>query len=484
MSRLPVIHLFCLLLLSVTTVAGQTLLSEGPRNWWPGPVTWVDALGEVESREIVPPLFFYRERPGETVRGMRPLFYERVQHDADRSFQTWLFPLFHRTQHGPDQDWHYLLIGRTEIRRAGGRRVNNTAVFPFFYYQSTGVPEELRGGLFPVAGRVRGQFFHNEADWIMFPLYARLRSGSVDTYYTPFPFIRTRRGPDTHGFEVWPLFGARTTTDLKEHRYVLWPLGFSQKEYSPKDGTLVRHARGFLPVYSHQDTPTLRDRNYLWPFFGITESLDPVYTENRYFWPFLVRRTGEDRDRVRVAPFYTHRKSPGMEQQWVLFPFFRTRITPEYNGLVQRQSQFLYFLLWDVEQTDPLRPEATPARKLHLWPFFSAWDSGAGQRQSQLFSPLEVFFPESRVVRELYTPLFALYRHAEDESQRLRRRQFLFQLITYERRKERVSFDVGPLFSFRKEPEGRGFGFLRGLYERSPQGQHRLFWFPFRAAEE
>lgn len=466
-----------------TSLPGQTVYPTH-QNWWPGPVIWYGEDGEVTSRSTLGPFVFHQVRGDQTIRGIRPLYYDRVGPGDDRRYQAWLFPLFRRQEIGPDVDWHYLLIGRTERRLAGYRDILNVSVFPFFFYQSTGVEEELRGGIFPLGGRVRGQFFHDEADWVMFPLYARLRSGQVDTYYTPFPFVRTRRGPGTRGFEIWPIYGATRTEGKQENRYLFWPLGFSQRTFNPEDGELTSHARGFLPFYSHRDSPTMRDRNYVWPFFGRTVSTSPEYTETRYFWPFLVHRDGVQSTRQRIAPFYTRRQSEAIDQRWILFPFFRTRITPERDGLVQVQNQFLYFMLWDVEQFDPLRPEAPSARKIHLWPFFSGWDSGDGRRQAQILSPLEAFFPESQPVRDILSPLLAIYRTSEDENKNYRRRSFLFQLVTYERQKSSRTLNIGPLLRFQRESEGRGFSLLRGLYERSPEGRHRFLWLSRRNDSE
>jgi hypothetical protein len=39
------------------------------------------------------------------------------------------------------------------------------------------------------------------------------------------------------------------------------------------------------------------------------------------------------------------------------------------------------------------------------------WDNGAGRRQWQFLSPLEVFFPNNDDMRRSWNPLFALVRH-------------------------------------------------------------------------
>jgi hypothetical protein len=98
--------------------------------------------------------------------------------------------------------------------------------------------------------------------------------------------------------------------------------------------------------------------------------------------------------------------------------------------------------------------------KRHLWPLFSQWDNGAGQRQFQLLSPLEVFFPNSDPIRQVYTPLFALYRY-DQRAPGDTRHSFLWSLISWRNSPEEKEFHLGPL-GWRRDadyPQGRFFFF-------------------------
>ncbi|MCC5788331.1 MAG: hypothetical protein JJT75_01760 [Opitutales bacterium] len=461
----------------------QSILTERLDNFWPGPVTRYDASDEAVHREVLGPLFFRQTRQQDEVSGLRPIFLRRTFHESDKQGDYLFYPLFTREMREDYTEWNYLLVGnyRRHQRQPDEEAQRQTTIFPV-YFRGTGPREEDQYlGIFPIAGRVPNQLFHNEAAWVAFPFYTRLRSGEVNTYYTPFPFVRTRRGPETRGFEIWPLFGRTVTTDQSRDTYALWPLIYDRKTFSENEGevSLHGHSRGFLPFYSHHDDPDLKDRNWVWPFFGYTESQDPEFREVRYFWPFSVQRRGETHYTNRWAPFYTYSERPQRVQRWVMWPFYRQRFTTERGNLLQTKTQFLYFLYWDVKQEDPRNPEAGTARKTHLWPFYSHWDNAAGTTQNQFFSPLEVFFPRNQVIRDKYSPLFAIYRSTHNEAEEYRSRQFLFQLLTYERKADDWDFQVGPVLQLQREEGSHGVSLLRGLLSFDRQEGHRILWIPF-----
>lgn len=462
---------------------GQSVMTERLENFWPGPVTRYDEAGQTVHREILGPLLFHQVRQQDTVAGLRPVYLRRSFHESDKQGDYLFYPLFSRVAWEDYTEWNFLLFGnyRRHQRQPDEEAQRQTTFFPFYFHGTGPREEDNYFGLFPVAGRVPNQLFHREAAWVAFPLYTRLRSGEVDTYYTPFPFVRTRRGPDTRGFEIWPLFGRTVTTNKRTHQYALWPLIYDQKTFRKEDGEIILdgHSRGFLPFYSHHDDAKVKDRNWVWPFFGYTESLDPEFREVRYFWPFSVQRRGETHYTNRWAPFYTYSERPHRVQRWVMWPFYRQRYTTERNNILQTKTQFLYFLYWDLQQENPRNPEAGTARKTHLWPLYSHWDNAAGTTQSQIFSPLEVFFPRNQIVRDKYSPLFAIYRSTRNEDKDYRSRQFLFQLLTYERKADDWDFQVGPVLQWQREEGSHGVSLLRGLLAFDREEGHRILWIPF-----
>ena len=107
------------------------------------------------------------------------------------------------------------------------------------------------------------------------------------------------------------------------------------------------------------------------------------------------------------------------------------------------------------------RPRAAPAYKRHFWPLLSVWDNGAGSRQVQFPSPLEVFFPDNPDMRESWTPLFSIYRYDHEPTGETRH-SLLWSAVTWRRNKTEglVEFHVGPLVGMRKQPSGEAWTFL------------------------
>jgi hypothetical protein len=132
-----------------------------------------------------------------------------------------------------------------------------------------------------------------------------------------------------------------------------------------------------------------------------------------------------------------------------MWPFYHQQEWTD-AGLDQKKTQFLYFLYWDMEQRDPARPSSATAHKTHLWPLYSRWDNGAGRQQIQALSPFEVFFQHDDRVRQLWTPLFSVYRYDRRSPDEVAA-SYLFNCIAYRRRAERWTLDLGPLFRFTRE---------------------------------
>jgi hypothetical protein len=109
------------------------------------------------------------------------------------------------------------------------------------------------------------------------------------------------------------------------------------------------------------------------------------------------------------------------------------------------------------------------------------WDNGAGRRQAQFPSPLEVFFPTNDKVRQLYTPLFALYRYDQRTPDDVRV-ALLWNAITWHRSPAMREFHLGPLFSTQRDATGARIAIGNGLIGWRQDGvaqKWRLFLFDF-----
>lgn len=474
MQLIPIILFFSLLLALPLSSARAIEV-----NYWPFFVGEKDEETDTfQSWQSIGPIVFKGEDAVHQLRGVRPLYISLHDEARDRGSWHLLYPVFN-SRYSPDmRSWDILnLIRYQTFEPENGNPERSFRAFPIIFWGEGPQPEDSYFGIFPIAGHAQNFIFYDDAQWFLFPIWARLQRKETTTYAAPWPFIRVVRGPDTRGFHLWPLFGDVAKEDVSRHRYWFWPLGYRVERELWKEEPFLAH--GFLPFYSYSTSERAVSRTFVWPFFGYTESFEPEYFEKRYFWPLFVQRRGDSYIN-RSAPFYTHSIRKGVDKRWILWPFHR-QATWDEGDLLNERTQFLFFLYWSNVQSSISNPDLEPAVKQHAWPFYSYWNSGAGQTQFQALSPFEVFFPFNDVVRANYSPLFALYRYDADRDKHVRH-SLLFHFITIARypQEEQFNFNIGPIFNYAKEENDRQWEFLKGLvsYSRSEEGRSfGFFWF-------
>lgn len=459
---------------------------ERERNAWPFWVGQTEA-GEVTSWQAAGPIVF--EKPAlpnditkdATISGVRPFWVAWRDRDGQVTNATVLYPLWFYRGDADSEQWSILnLINHARYRPGvapgGGKlRDDHFDVWPFYFSRDTGSPESSYHAVFPLYGRVPSRFFHDQVDWVLFPLYLHTEKRDVRKTWAPWPFIRVTSGGE-QGFALWPLFGFSARPGEMQRQYFLWPLIYHERAKLSSPQPSVQH--GFLPFYTHQRSAEVRSDNVIWPFFGYTERRAPYrYEEKRYFWPFFVQGRGDDRYVNRWGPFYTHSTIKGYDKRWYLWPFVRHAQWQD-GRLIQERDQFLYILYRAQFQRSATNPELPAAEKRHFWPLLSTWDNGAGRRQAQFPSPLEVFFPDNERVRESWSPLFALYRY--DARPDRVKHELLWGAVSWRRTPEEREFHLGPLFSTESSPEGRRIAVGNGLFGlKRTAGRWRWFWFDF-----
>ncbi|MSU70149.1 MAG: hypothetical protein EXS39_05115 [Opitutaceae bacterium] len=328
---------------------------------------------------------------------------------------NFLYPLFVYRTDGTVYRWSVLsLINRTgpRVTPAGPGDSSDKGsfdVWPVYFSRETGAPDTSYHALFPIAGTVKYRLFNERATWVLWPLYLRTENKGALVTSVPWPFVRFISGNGNSGFALWPLFGHRSKPGVYRREFYLWPLIY--RNVSNLDESVPTEGHGVLPFYTEESAPGMTSENYLWPFFGYTDRTSPYrYHETRFGWPLFVQGRGDDHFRNRWGPFYTRSMIKGVDKTWYLWPLVRREKWTD-AGLTQSKTQFFFFIYWSLRQSSPTNPALAPAQKTHLWPFFSSWDNGAGRRQFQLLSPIEVFLNDNENVRLLWSPLFALYHY-------------------------------------------------------------------------
>jgi hypothetical protein len=451
-------------------------------NWWPAVVSQTSPGGatggvHVDSWQGGGPLFFGRTgADGYQAGGFRPFYVFWNDPAAGTAETDYLYPLLTRREDAAGRRWSLFdlvnVAGPKDPHAAGVRSFD---VWPVYFSRDTGDPATSYHAVFPLHGTMQDRLGYDRLSWTLFPLYGRFERRGVVTTATPWPFVRSIEGGGYRGFALWPLFGWKEKPQVEHDRYYLWPLIYkNEKNLShPKPDVSL----GVLPFYARDERAGSISETYVWPFFGYTHRRTPNrYDETRLLWPLFVQGHGDDRLVNRWAPFYTHSNFRGDDKHWVLWPLFRQERWTD-AGLQQTKTQLLFFLYWSLRQQSVAHPAWPEAQKTHLWPLFSYWDNGAGRRQFQLLSPLEVFFPYNEPVRQSYSPLFALYRYDRPAPGRVRW-SLLWDAITWRRTPDSRAFHLGPLLGIEKGPEGGRIALGAGLVGlKCAPGTHR--WKPF-----
>ncbi len=483
-----------LLGLAAVVADAPAQVPEREHNGWPVLVTHADTAGRTESWNSVGPLLFSKPGPdGGRQSGLRPLWVQMRNDRGDFRSTLFLYPVFRYSTDLETYQWSVLnLINRTGRRAGAPARQSDLEIYrgfdiwPFWFSRDTGDAASSYRALFPVVGTIKHRLGFDRLTWVLWPLYFQYVKRDAVTTSTPWPFIRTVHGA-AHGFALWPLFGWQERPGVSRQEFYLWPFGYNnttQPAAEAPAGTPPTREYAALPFYAHASGPGYRGETYLWPFFGYTDRTAPkVYHESRYLWPLLVQGRGDDHYVNRWGPFYTHSIIHGYDKTWIVWPVFK-ELKWTSEGVAETKQQVLYFLYWSRVQRSPTNPKLPAASITHVWPFVSIWDNGAGRRQWQAPSPLEVFFPGNEKVRAAWSPIFSLVRRDQQAPGEVRT-SILWDAITWERHEaeQHREFHLGPLFSVESHRDENRIAIGNGLvgFRRTPARGWRLFWLDFRS---
>ena len=467
-------------------------IQEGERNGWPVIVRQTADPRLIRSWSGAGPFAFGQPgAAGERWSGFRPLWVQRHNAQGDFRSGVFLYPLFSYSVDESTYRWSVFELMRRSGRRAGAPAPQSDfdprgdfEIWPFWFSRQTGDPAMSYRAFFPFGGTIKNKLGFERLSWVLFPLYVENEKRGAVTTSTPWPIIRVTRGT-AHGWGIWPLFNYVDRPGVSSSAHYLWPLGYNVTRLPTPDdppGTPARRDIGALPFWARSTGPGYINENFGWPFFGYTDRTQPQrYHENRFFWPFLVQGRGDVHYVNRWAPFYTHSVIKGYDKQWFAWPLVRRAVWSK-DTLVRTRTQVLYFFYWSETQHRAAQPNGPAASLTHVWPLFSSWNDGAGNRQFQMLSPLDVFFPDNEKIRHAWTPFFAIVRHARQASGTIRTTA-LWNAVTWEenRAEDRTEFHLGPLLSVATRGAETRIALGNGLlgFQRAASGW-RTFWLDFR----
>ncbi len=438
-------------------------------------------VAETDESAAVGPFWFQgTTAEGDTVRGLRPFWDEVRNEEGELVSASFLYPLWHQEVLPEAEFRRWTLFNLVNYERDEVSGLTRFDAWPFYFSRQTDQEDESDyRALFPFYGDIHQRFGQDRLTFALFPLYGRFEENEVVTTTTPWPFIKTISGGGMSGFEVWPLGGHRAADDGGfAESFALWPFYYRKRTGPAEDPATLQ--TGLLPFYALDRSEGYVSETYLWPFFGYVDRTAPYrYHATHYLWPLWVQGRGENRTVNRWAPFYSHSEIRGHKKTWIMWPLWRDATWRDAT-LQHHRRQFLYFLYHSDVQTSLHHPDAAPASKTHLWPFFSAWNNGAGRKQVQVLSPIEVFLPHNERTRRLWSPLFALYRYDENEVENRVEHRLLWSLLKWSHRREADAHAVslGPLVTFATSPDEKRLSFFGGKLGVAFDGGLRA-WTPF-----
>ena len=401
---------------------------------------------------------------------VRP-FAARYEH-ADKIDDYFLYPMGCAHREKDRLNWSCLLgLTNYSLWKDGGRFYRQGNFVPFYFFKRGFGAENDYAAVWPLGGTVKNFLGKERADWFLWPLWVKTQNANVKNYWFPWPLINYRCG-QAHGFAFYPLGGHFFQKDVYDVRYFLWPLGYDCKDYKNQV-----FKKGFLPLYAYEKSHNVDDLSIVWPIWGHRKEVRPNYEEHRLLWPLWVQGRGEERYVNRWAPFYTFSKDLKCKKDktWFFWPFFKQQ-NWQQEGIDIYQEQFLYFIFWHQEQKSH-REQKFLGSKTHFWPIYSYWKNGEDHEQLQMLSPFEVFFPTNNVVRDIYTPMFNLYRYEKKGG--TVRQSLLFGLIKECRNEDGVHLHCGFCLDYKNTKQEKSFSFLKGLVEyKKVNGRNtaKLFW--------
>ncbi len=476
----------CLLLgLLAGRAAGAVAAEAEPAslNLWPVYQDRVDAVEQAHVREGLGPFVeSQRALDGSTEYfALRPLFHRWKEHRPleETEWQV-LYPLMSYSRTGPD--WQFQFLQLINLRGEGRphEREKRSDFFPLYMSGTTEAGEHYWGVL-PFYGRVHNRLGQDEADWVMFPLYAHFVKQGVETSYSPWPLISRTRGEKRSGFRVVPLYGEDRQEGVSELRFVLWPLYIQQRTGLDSDNP--EELLSILPFYIRQHSKGRDSTTVLWPFFTHTQDREGRYEQWDAPWPIVKIARGEGRTITRFFPLFSVErqalrnefllKEVERSNLILLFPLYMHSVDTIATGRTV-QDRILWWLYSDTRQTG----QDGDTRRIDTFPLFHYERDREGRVAFWTLALLEPFFPGNEKIEQNYSPLWTLYSYRRNPAGNSSW-SFLWNLLRQEESRRGVTVEIlGPVLTYREAGEDAHFSLLAGLFEydvRSGVRSVRLF---------
>ena len=416
--------------------------------------------------------FFYSEHLESNTTWAWPPFYSCNRDTAIPAHEDdYFYPLLTHIHYGLENRWQLFQL----LSFAGGQEPDETqvkrfTVFPFYFQQRAAEPKLNYTAVFPFYGHLNNRLFHDEMDFVMFPIYSETRKRDVITDNYVYPFVHVRHGEGLNGWQVWPIvghehkevtqatngFGDISLVAGHDKRFFLWPLHLKQDTGIGTENP--EKFRATFPFYAYSRSPQRDYTSVIWPFFAWIDDREKKYHEWEGPYPFVIFTRGEGKHTSRIWPLFS--QSHNLVKQsdsyvWPLYTYRRTHSDP----LDQHTARFALFLFVNSEEKNTQTSAAK--KRIDVWPLFTWHRDFNGNERLQILAPLEPAVPNNRGIERNWSPLWSLWR-AETNLKTQSASQSLFWNL------------------YRREtaPDHKKFSLLFGLFQyQSDKETRRSRWF-------
>lgn len=461
-------------LLFASSVRGQEDIEAAP--------FWRDTTNAEGERRVqaLGPIFEENTQNGVRWEAWRPLAV-KFHDEATRATDSYLLPPFFSWHNTPEETtWTLFLIisGTEEYDEAGEIEETTFSVFPFVYRDRDAEnPEHNAFAVFPFYGTINNSLIFGDFSFAAFPAYVNFHRPEAERYGAPWPLIQWQEGPKAGGGGFWPLGAHFYEEDKYDHQYYFWP--FIYRDIADMDQPVPHIRQGFLPFYTIERSATVEDISIFLPSFGWRDEYDTGYSETRYLWPLWMVGSGPEQSIDRWLPLYSEEVEPDLREEWFLWPVYH-EANGQDDAYAFERRQVLYIIYWNKVLRSLADPAKPPSELTHLWPFYSEYDDGNGRKQAQFLSPLAVFFPDSEPVKKLYSPMFAIFRLEADANTGVTEQGYFWDFIHETTTEDSTRLIIGPLLEHDVGPGRAKFellGGLLGLEKEDDDYALRLLWF-------
>lgn len=407
---------------------------------------------------------------------IRPLISHTENSEVDSEEWDVLYPLLTVDRYGSE---YRAQIGQL-LNVAGGSdqegdETDRFTVFPLFFLQRSEEPGENYWALLPVYGDLKGRFFRDRVQFVLFPLYVKTWKKDVVTWNVPVPFFHIRKGEGLEGWQLWPLVGSEskavtTRTALfgdeeivggHKKVFVLWPFFFNQRTGIGTDNPT--HHQVLLPFYSRLRSPNRDSSTYFWPFgVTVTDDREKGYRELGAPWPLVVFARGEGKTANRVWPFFSRARTPVLETRFYLWPMYHYKRV-QSEPLDRERSRVLFFLWSAVNERNT--ETGTVAKRRDFWPLYHYQTDHEGNERRQILALMEPILPNNDSMTRNYSALWSIYRSESNPETGKKRQSFLWNL-----------------FHRQSDADSKRWSFLFGLLGREKDAdgtRWRVLYIPF-----